>query len=156
MEPLNDNEELNRDAPFLASLPKVDPFVVPDGFFDRFPHQVQAAITAQQTTPAAAWPWWKRVSIALPIIALVSLGTWMLSRPYAQVELSAATVTPLSDVELDAMDDQELLAAFDEEEEQDIAPDDLGEVVIDLNDDELLAYLENEDTDINDLITYLE
>lgn len=156
MEPLNDNEELERDAPFLAGLPKADPFVVPDGFFDRFPHQVQAAITAQQTTLAAAWPWWKRVSIALPIIALVSLGTWMLSRPDAQVELSAATVTPLSDVELDAMDDQELLAAFDEEEEQDIAPDDLGEVVIDLNDDELLAYLENEDTDINDLITDIE
>lgn len=156
MEPLNEYEELKRDAPFLAGVPKADPFVVPDGFFDRFPHQVQALIKAQHPTAAPAWPWWKRLSIALPIVALVGLGGWMLTRGSGQVQLPVVTVTPLTDGELDAIDDQELLAAFDENDAEDITSDDLGEVDIELNDEELLAYLETEDADFTELITDIE
>ena len=151
---LNDNEELQRDAPFLAGLPKADPFVVPDGFFDRFPHQVQAAITAR---PAAiAWPWWKRSAVALPIVALVCLGTWMLTRGDGPAEATTVAVTPLTDGELDAIDDNEILAAFDEADADDITAEGLGEVDLQLNEDELLAYLDNEDADITDLITDIE
>ena len=156
MEPLNNNEEPERAAPFLAGLPKADPFVVPDGFFDRFPHQVQAAITAQRPVQAFAWPMWKRWSIALPIVALVGLGTWMLTRGSDHVELPAVAVTPLTDGELDAIDDNEIFAAFDEADADNITGEDLGEVDLQLNDDELLAYLENEDADITDLITDIE
>ncbi len=156
MDHLTDNEELKRDAPFLAGLPKADPFAVPDGFFERFPHQVQAAISAQRPAPAWAWTWWKRLAIALPIVALVCLGTWMLTRGSGPVDASLVAVTPLTDVELDAIDDTEILAAFDEADADDITAEDLGEVAVQLNDDELLAYLENEETDITDLITDIE
>ena len=156
MEPLNDSNELKRDAPFLAGLPKVDPFVAPDGFFERFPHQVQAAITAQRPAAEPAWAWWKRLSVALPIIALCGLAAWMLARGSAQVELPAVAVTPLTDGELDAIDDNEIFAAFDEDDANDMTAEDLGEVGLQLNDDELLAYLENEDADITDLITDIE
>jgi hypothetical protein len=156
MDPLTDNDDWKRDAPHLAGLPKADPFSVPDGFFDRFPHQVQAAIVAQEQTTTSAQPWWKRLSIALPIVALMGLAVWMLMRDTPVAEVPAVAVTPLTDGELDAMDDHELLAAFDETDAEEITPEDLGGVVIDLNDDELLAYLEHEDTDLADLITDIE
>ncbi|MBP7513201.1 MAG: hypothetical protein KA791_01560 [Flavobacteriales bacterium] len=156
MEAVNDNEDLKSTAPFLAGLPKADPFVVPDGFFDRFPHQVQAAITAPRSSAAPAWAWWKRLSIALPIIALSGLAAWMLAPGSDQVELPAVAVTPLTDGELDAIDDNEIFAAFDEADANDITAEDLGEVDLELSDDELLAYLDNEDADITDLITDIE
>ncbi|HRD52973.1 MAG TPA: hypothetical protein PKY96_10045, partial [Flavobacteriales bacterium] len=36
----------------LRSIPTVDPFAAPDGFFEQFPHQVQAAIAKRK---AASW-----------------------------------------------------------------------------------------------------
>jgi hypothetical protein len=156
MDHLNDNEELERDAPFLAGLPKAEPFVVPDGFFERFPHQVQAAVTAHRPGPSMAWRWWKRMAIALPIVALVSLGTWMLTRGNGPVEAPIVAVTPLTNGELDAIDDNEIFTAFDDTDAGTMTAEDFGEVALQLNDDELLAYLENEDADIADLITDTE
>lgn len=156
MEHLTDNDDWKRDAPHLAGLPKADPFIVPDGFFDRFPHQVQAAIVAQRPATTFAWPWWKRLSIALPLVALMGSGVWILTRETPVAGIPVVAVTPLTDGELDAIDDQELLAAFDETEAEEITTEDLGEVDIELNDDELLAYLEDEDTDLADLITEIE
>ena len=65
-------------------------------------------------------------------------------------------LTPLTDGEIDAIDDNEIFAAFDEADANIITAEDLGEVDLQLNDDELLAYLENEDADITDLITDIE
>lgn len=156
MEPLDDKNELKRMAPTLHGLPKADPFAVPDGFFERFPHAVQAAITAGQPAPRIAWPWWKRMAIALPIAATVGLAIWVLLPGNGPVESPAAAVTPLSDGELDALDDAEILAAFEDAETGDISTEDLGAVALQLDDHELLAYLEHEDADIEDLITDIE
>lgn len=156
MDHLTDNEELKRDAPFLAGLPKADPFAVPDGFFERFPHQVQAVITAQRPAPGFTWSWWKRLAIALPVVALACLGAWMLTDGDGSVDPPSVAVTPLTDGELDAIDDNEIFAAFDDSDASDITAENLGEVALQLNDDELLAYLENEDADITELITEIE
>lgn len=156
MDHLTDNEELKRDAPFLAGLPKEDPFVVPDGFFERFPHQVQAAITSRHTAPTYAWSWWKRLAIALPILVVVCLGAWMFTSGNGPDGPTAVAITPLTDNELDAIDDNEIFAAFDEADASDITSEDLGDVALRLNDEELLAYLENEDADITELITEIE
>jgi hypothetical protein len=156
MDHLTDTEALKRDAPFLAGLPKADPFAVPDGFFERFPHQMQAAITTPRHSPGFAWSWWKRLAIALPVLALVGLGIWMLSGGDGHVEPATVAVTPLTDGELDAIDDNEIFAAFDDTDADDMTAEDFGEVALQLNDDELLAYLENEDADITDLITDIE
>ena len=156
MDHLTDNEEMKRDAPFLNGLPKADPFVVPDGFFERFPHQVQAAITSQRPAQNYAWTWWKRVAIALPITLVTCWGAWMFTSGNRPDEHTAVAITPLTDNELDAIDDNEIFAAFDEADASDITSEDLGDVALRLNDDELLAYLENEDADITELITEIE
>ncbi len=156
MTSLDDNEELERSAPFLAGLPKADPFVMPDGFFERFPHAVQAAITDERPAAVVLWPWWKRMAVALPIIAAVGLGIWILTLQNGPAAIEAVAVTPLTDVELDALDDGELLAAFDDAEEENLTAEDLGAVALQLNADELLAYLEQENADIDDLITDIQ
>ena len=147
MNDLNETDELKRLAPTLFRIPKSDPFVVPEPFFERFPHEVQAQVTAQ-SVPRAIWNLWKPVAITLPLAALIAIGIWWMqhdtvAQPIAQVE-----VTPLTDVEVDQMEDNDLLSSIEE-----IPPADLGEVNVRLNDEELLAYLNNEQTDLTQLIT---
>ena len=47
------SDELN-EAPLLKSIPAHDPFVVPDGFFERFPHRVQDRLRKPQSFTARA------------------------------------------------------------------------------------------------------
>ncbi|MBL0044367.1 MAG: hypothetical protein IPP33_08220 [Flavobacteriales bacterium] len=155
MEPLNENDELKRSAPTLFGLPKTDPFVVPDGLFERFPHEVQARIVDRKDTPPA-WIWWKRMVIALPVVALVAGGIWW-SQQTKPVEnaLAETQLAPLTDAELDDMDDNDLFALTEGADAQE-APPELGNVDVNLNDNELLAYLENENADLDELITETE
>jgi hypothetical protein len=149
MDPLNEHDELKHSAPMLAGLPKADPFVVPDAFFEQFPHQVQAHVVAASTRQRS-WSGWKRVAIALPVVALLAFGAWRLLRTQPVNEPEVA-VTPLTDDELIAYDDIDPLSWV---EEEDLPP--LGEVNIDLNDEDLLAYFEEEHTDLAELITETE
>lgn len=149
----NDHDDLKRSAPTLFALSKADPFMVPEGFFDTFPHQVQGLVTGKQRR-GSIWPVLKRVAIALPVLALLGLGVWWAIRPGGTpTSLVAVTAAPLTDMELDALGDDELLALT-----EDVAPladtsDGLGSVNLEMNDDELLAYLEFEGADMNELIT---
>ena len=52
MERSDEMDELKHLAPTLHGLKRTDPFTVPDGFFERFPHQVQAAIVERQERSA--------------------------------------------------------------------------------------------------------
>jgi hypothetical protein len=153
MNDLNEPDDLKRSAPTLFGLPKADPFVVPKGFFDTFPHQVQGLVTGTRRSDPT-WSVWKRMAIALPVLAMFGLGLWWAVRPGAPpASLVAVTAAHLTDEELDALGDDELLALT-----EDVAPlvgasDGLGSVNLELNDDELLAYLEFEGADIHELIT---
>lgn len=102
------------DAPLLRSIPKVAPFAAPEGFFEQFPHQVQAAIAKKKaaswwstllpTTPAfrvawgsaavlvAALAWFNRPSAteAAPESSLASFDNeWMLADHELLAELAA-------------------------------------------------------------------
>jgi len=66
MDHLDDLNELARTAPTLHGLPKVDPFVVPDGFFERFPHAVGDAIAARERRVNGVWRPWMRWALAVP------------------------------------------------------------------------------------------
>ena len=68
MEDLNENEELRKSAPTLFGLPKHDPFIVPAGFFERFPHEVQVMVTTPKHSAFGVWV--KRTAFALPLLAL--------------------------------------------------------------------------------------
>ena len=55
MDTHTEHEDLKQLAPTLASIPKVDPFVVPQGLFERFPHR-RIAAQAQQKAQARDKP----------------------------------------------------------------------------------------------------
>jgi hypothetical protein len=156
MEPLNEHDELKRSAPTLAGLPKTDPFVVPEPFFEQFPHQVQAMVAAKGSSrlsagQAGSWAVRWRLAIALPVVALLALGTWRMLRTDPVVDTPIMAMTPLTDEELAAYTDIDPLSLVEEED----LPQ-LGEVDLDLNDEDLLAYLEEEHADLTELITETE
>ncbi|MFT3886017.1 MAG: hypothetical protein QM724_11465 [Flavobacteriales bacterium] len=133
------------DGLHLAAIPKADPFVTPDGFFERFPHDVQAAVAAQRRPDRS--PWYLRWAFALPVVALLGLCSWWALRDAPPPATAQVEVTPLSDDELAYLDEHDAQTLLDE-----ASGADLGEVDLRLNDDELLAYLENEHADITELI----
>jgi len=145
MDTSNEHEDLRKLAPTLASVPKGDPFVTPEAFFDQFPHQVQAAIVAQRRPVRAAW--YRRWALALPVVALLGVGAWWLTRgPELPPVVAAVEVTPLADDELAYLGD------IDAESIAAEAGADLGTVDLDLKDEEVMAYLEHEHADLTELI----
>jgi hypothetical protein len=75
MEPHEQHDELKK-APFLRSLPKVDPFVVPEGFFEGFPHAVGSRILKQRSKRAGWSAFILRPSVvgAFAVFAVVLLA----------------------------------------------------------------------------------
>ncbi|HEY0976068.1 MAG TPA: hypothetical protein VGE21_01250 [Flavobacteriales bacterium] len=145
MEQAHEHDELKRIAPVLSALPKRDPFVVEEGLFDRLPHAVQARITAAAERRAFSWP--KRLAIAFPVMALLSIGLWWMTRTVEPAPLAEDIITPLTDEELESMDPQEFMAMMDAG--TDVQWD---SVHVQLSDDEMLAYLEEQSLDLTDLI----
>ena len=147
MEPIDHTDEL-KDAPLLRSIPKHDPFIVPDGFFDRFPHAVQARILEQQHPIAK--PWWSRFAIpaiSLGMMALLVLVWWMI--PTNKPELNALVPELDEHTEfavLDETDSDLLYALFD------TSTTPMGNVDLQLETEELIAYLDNENLPLDFLI----
>jgi len=123
------------EAPLLRSIPKVDPFVVPEGFFEQFPHQVQAAVAKKQ-----AASWWSKLLPTTPAFrvawasaaVLVAALAWF-NRPSANGTTAELPMAG-SDYEWD-LTDHDLLAELAAESNQ--APG----IQHDLTADELADYL---------------
>lgn len=123
------------EAPLLRSIPKVDPFVVPEGFFEQFPHQVQAAIAKKK-----AASWWSKLLPTTPAFrvawasaaVLIAALAWF-NRPSA-IGSTAELPMASSDYEWD-LTDHDLLAELAAESNQ--SPG----VQHDLTADELADYL---------------
>jgi len=152
MDTLDNNDEL-RSAPNLRAIPKADPFVVPDGFFERFPHLVQQRIVEDRAR-SANWSWnlsgWLRPAIgALALLAVVALA-WVLW-PKAEGDVldqqlaSYGTPDHVSD-ELDAEDVYTALSTNDPL---------LAEVDLTMTDAELAEYVEQEELPLDLLIEEL-
>jgi hypothetical protein len=127
MTPMNthrDTEDL-QDAPLLRSLAKHDPFVVPDGFYDRFPAEVKQRIALPE--PRTAWTerlgvrWmdWRMASLAGALgVAMVI----MFLRPGTGSDVSNdLTITSSAalpeEAYLERIDDQDLWALYGEDPE---------------------------------------
>lgn len=150
METRHESKDLPENTPFLAGVPAMDPFVVPEGFFERFPHQVQAAVVDARPE-RRSWSRWRRWAIATPTAALIAVGVWkVLPGSTSTQDPANISIASVSDAELDEFADDELLAAL--EETPALATTDLGAVDLELNDDELLAYLEHEEADLTELM----
>lgn len=152
MNDLHNTDEL-KDATLLRGIPQHDPFVVPDGFFDRFPQTVQARIAAQRPTTwtdRLAGLLRPRIAISgLAVLAIVAT-TWTLwpSGPSAGTAALGAAVEPEEVLSAD-VDDELLFAALDGDEPL------LDAVELPLSDTELEAYLENEELPLDLLIEEL-
>ena len=154
MEPLHDHDEL-KDASFLRSLPKADPFVVPEGFFERFPHQVQAQVGASKNSLFIEWI--ARTSLALrvagitAVLALVTATAFLLLRegPVAQEAFAAGITVSPNELDLDIINEHDLFAMIDD------APELMSEAGEGLSSDEMAAYLENEEIPFDLLIEEL-
>lgn len=147
----HDTDDLKRLAPTLASLHKADPFVVPEGFFERFPHQVQARVA--KPAPTALLPvWMKRLALALPLAAALAGAWWLLRAKEAPAPEVAVEIPEAGIDELELLEHPEAFAALAEEG----APlEALAPTSVDLTDDELAVWLENESTDPSELIAEL-
>lgn len=157
MEAMNDPDDTNalaRTAPTLHGLPKVDPFVVPEGFFERFPHQVGDAIVASERRSKAGWRPWMRWALAVPaVVVLVWFGLRNGQGVHDAPPSELAEVPALTSEELAEIADADVVAYM---EEEGVAID-LVRVDVDLNDEEMLAYLATEeDIDLTELIIELE
>lgn len=148
----NDTDDL-KDAPLLRSIPQHDPFVVPDGFFDRFPQTVQAGIAAQTSAS-----WSDRLAAVLrPRVVIGSLAglaivatTWTLWPSEISDGTAALGVAVEPEEVLSTeVDDELLFAALMSDEPL------LDAVDLPLSDTELEAYLENEELPLDLLIEEL-
>ncbi|MCB9170642.1 MAG: hypothetical protein H6597_07840 [Flavobacteriales bacterium] len=146
-----DGERLKQEAPLLHGIPRTDPFEVPQGFFDRFPHQVQQQVTAR---PAGRWPLQlRRAVIALPLVAVLAVLIRYFALDHAPSENMVAAVDTTTAPTVDdllLLDDDGTFAALAEEDPQAA----LGSAP-DLTDEEIVAYFEDEGTDITELLTTL-
>lgn len=153
MEHSDEPNELT-DAPFLRSVAKSDPFVVPEGFFDRFPHTVQQQALSGNRGSERSVPGWQRLlrpALAIASIALVATAAllWM-ERPEATpAPVAEDTHWSESDLLHADMDVELLYTEFHPEA-------DLMDVVhLPKDDDAVLAYLDNEDLPLDLLIEEL-
>lgn len=148
MEARHEHDELT-NAPLLRSIPKVDPFVAPDGFFERFPHQVQASIAKGERRPSLGnWLAWRWRYAAIP--ALVAALVIMLSQD------RGTPGTAPSESEAFAGYDEEVLFLTADEHElfalQEHAPLPFQELAADWHADELASYLHAQELPLDLLI----
>lgn len=146
MEPETDINELRQVAPRLANIRKEDPFRVSDGFFEQFPHRVQAMAVDKRTSRTGAWM--KRMAIALPLVATVAVCTHLLRRETGSAPVinitaeEAARLLPNGTVSI-----QEILSTAEPSDWPD-----LGAVTMQLTPDEAAAYVDREGIDLTNLI----
>lgn len=134
------------EGPLLRSIPKADPFHVPDGFFDKFPQVVQQRVQGVTGTRIRTTiTWWPRIAIGSLGVLAVVLSVWLV-RP-------ASSATPILTAEPEellenGLEEDLLLAAT--------AHVDLLEPVALPDDDAVvMAYLENEELPLDLLIEEL-
>lgn len=146
MEHSNGPDEL-RDAPLLSKLRRSDPFVTPEGFFERFPQEVQQRIRQRER---AAWslrpvfrPAWVIGTTVIALILTVFLVLREPTTPLLQAELTEEPAVMPDELVLDTWNTDQLLAEIASEEGS------VSGVAHDLDAEELAAYIEHEELPID-------
>ena len=145
------------ETPLLRGLPKTDPFVAPDGFFDQFPASVKQRIAhgAKRSRWSDLFPFhWLNWQVALLAgMLVVGLVVWSL-RPSAgpaldpSLALDAPEAMP-DELNMDDLDDSEIWAMYAND------PDLLTSVGHGFDAEELEAYVLNQELPVELLIEEL-
>lgn len=72
-------EDWENDAPLLASLEKINPYTVPNGYFEQLSSAIYAR-TSQQPQKQKIMPLWLRYAAAACITAVVGLGIFLTNK----------------------------------------------------------------------------
>jgi hypothetical protein len=146
MEHPNEQDEL-REAPLLSKLRGSDPFVVPEGFFDRFPMEVQQRIHQRERGRWSLRPVFRPAwVIGTTLVALVVAVFVVLREPTSPDLLSDVADNAMlmpDELELDDWSSDHFLAELASEEEA------FTGVAHDMNAEELAAYIEHEELPID-------
>ena len=148
MTTLDPNTEL-REAPVLRSIPKEDPFVVPDGFFEQFPHAVQQRITEKRERPSILSGWLRPALAACAVVALVVIAWVLWPKPASELPQIAVSTYETPDHVSDELEAEELFTALSTDDPL------LAEVDLTLTDAELAEYIEQEELPLDLLIEEL-
>ncbi len=144
----NEEHDPLDEAPVLRGLKGgADPLVVPDGFFERFPHEVQAKVVARRPTLTVLWV--KRLAWSLGLIAVV-LAVW-----FALPQTQDTSLTP-QELALDVHPEElpvQTHLVWDVYADDEVAL--FGEVLLDLEEHEMIAYLERENVNVELLMLEL-
>lgn len=149
MERHNEHDEL-KDTPFLRGIAKVDPFVVPERFFDTFPHAVQQRALIQNGVPTFRYGWLRPALITGALATVVCLLLlWPFASDQSAQPVAAEHAWTESDLLHGDVDPELLYTEF-------LIDTDLMEAVeLPQDNDAVLAYLENEDLALDILIEAL-
>lgn len=154
MEPHNEPDEL-KDAPLLRSIPRTDPFVVPEGFFERFPHQVQARIAAQRRSGLHEWIADRRLVLrfagAAAVLILVATAAFFALQGTAPVNDQIAEGITIAPYEIDPgmIDEADLIDLIGD------GPELMAEAGAGFSQAELAAYITHEELPLDLLIEEL-
>lgn len=144
----NDLEELKKLAPTLSSIEKENNFSVPPNYFDKFPFTLKDKIDQREEHrfQLSRFFNFKSITTVGISIALLVLGIY-LNTPIPQEELTADEIHAVLEFEGDYHISDEVLAdAY-------FSSNRITEntMIIDLSEDEIMNYLEEEYTNISEL-----
>ena len=135
-------EDLKRESPMLDAIPRRDPFVVPDRYFERFPHLVQSRIAepepAWRRLLAGFWNAHWAIRAAIPVAAALAI-IFLLRVQDPADSAQAAFTTDIKPEELAdwSMNDEDLFAVLPDEEQTSVWAEPLSE-------EELTGYMDHE------------
>lgn len=135
-------DDPKNESSMLDAIPRCDPFVVPEGFFERFPHRVQARIAK----PEPAWRqllhgFWDShwaLKATIPVLAALAIILTLRITPSPD-SAEAAFITDINPDELAdwTMIDEDLFAVLPEESATEVWAEPLSE-------EELTGYVDHE------------
>lgn len=143
MEPAPNLEEL-RDAPLLRGIERHDPFVVPAGFFDRFPAEIQRHVHARSRIGIVA----RMADRPVPWRPRIALGALMAAALLGWVWSAWPTHRHTADVRAEVGPDDLMDAGIGEDLVYDVVQMEEGlldGIILPDDDAEIVAYLENQD-----------
>jgi hypothetical protein len=146
MEHINGPDEL-RDAPLLSKLRGSDPFVTPEGFFERFPQEVQQRIRSRERSGWSLRPMFRPAWVIGTTVAVLMLTVFMVLREptttLLKTELTEEPAWMPDELLVDTWNADQLLAEIAAEEGT------VTGVAHDLNAEELAAYIEHDELPID-------
>lgn len=145
---MHDGPDELEQAPTLRGIQGHTPFVVPEGFFDTFPHLVQQRAVTPKARTFTTWKWLLRPTIAVAGVALIAFMLWQMQVKVQPDDHNAALAQDWSAEDL-------VRAGVDLRSVQTlIGPEEgvLDPIVLPKDDHAIFAYLEQEELPL-DLLT---